>query len=200
MSVGGRGIPSVPRSINEMYDIAHSFPQRLVTEGVPIRAILSPYTIFREYANIFSDIDLDRRYAVIKLNYDYIDYFNMKNNIDYIVAHPKEYRFKSKAQDINKLRAQSRQIDNKFAQIEDARRKVMDRNQAIPALPMSASQFGANVLLPPRYKTYLEQDEFTVQLRRRSLVPMKHKKGTLKWQVMSMSLACWPFCMSTIAT
>ncbi|TNE65207.1 MAG: hypothetical protein EP344_03145 [Bacteroidetes bacterium] len=179
MSKGGLGLPSAPRDIEEMYAIAHDFPQRMVSEGVPIRVILSPYTIFQEYATIYSDIDLDRRFALIKLNYDYIDYYNMRNNIDYIVSNPDEYRFKpeTRSKDMDRLRKQSRDISYRFAEIDATRRIIMDRTRPIPPFPMSARDYGANVLLPVRYQAFMPKSEYVVTLNSRTLFPLKHERG-----------------------
>jgi hypothetical protein len=172
--VGGSGMqPSA--NIDQMLAKAQNFPANVRTNPVPVKVILSPYTVFPAYSSIFTDLDLDRRYALLEVTLNYLDYTYLRDHIDYILNNQARFRFDpaKKVADLNKLRDQSRNIQFKLTALAATRDQIIDRSKPIPKLPESAQVFGANVMLPRLYKAYMANLTPVANIPMKDLFPLQ---------------------------
>ena len=165
--IGGRGVqPTI--DVDKMFQTAATFANNVYNYGVPLRDEICDYTVFPEYARIFTDLNLDERILLNRLRNNYLDYLNLKNDIDYVRNKQNQFRFKSstKQSDLNKLRQQSTTIRETMTAISYAREKLISGQstaKTLAALGITpAKNFAAQVRLPARYKTQLPTEPILI--------------------------------------
>ncbi len=153
-----------------MTTYATGFAGKVLNRGVPVFVELAPYTVFPEYASKFTDLDLNKRILLAQLQNEYLDYQDLKNNIDYVRTHSDQFRFNpaTKNNDVNNLTNQSRTIADTLTRISFGVEKIADRvgnynSLADLGITTLARNFAPLIRLPKRYKTYLASTQLKLK-------------------------------------
>lgn len=165
--IGGTGLgyllPTNNTALDKMIEKADKLAEQVKTSPVPFLAQVQPYTVFPEYSNVGKDLPVERQIALLNLNYDYLDYINLRKKLDYIIKNPEFFRFmpNDRNNKVNEFNSKIREIEANILKIKNTRELVADLSKTFPPVyPESAKQFGSRIMLPESYMAmvrYLEE-------------------------------------------
>lgn len=165
--IGGTGLgyllPTNNTALDKMIEKANKLAEQVQTSPVPFLAQVQPYTVFPEYSNVGKNLPIERQLALLNLNYDYLDYINLRKKLDYIIKNPEFFRFmpNDRNNKVNEFNTKIREIEANILKIKFTRELVADLTKPFPPVyPEAAKVFGSRIMLPESYMAmvrYLEE-------------------------------------------
>lgn len=172
----GLGVPS--KNINEMFAKAKLLASQASTNPVPLKAMVGWYDEAGvEYKQ--QEIGLERELALMRLNYDYMDYLNLRKTFNYITQHPEYYRFKpnDQATKVNELKNRIKDINDNLKKLDYARKDLADLSKPIsPSKIESPQAFASKILVPVIYEAPVSPSQLNVNFTpsAEKLYPLMH--------------------------
>ncbi len=177
-TIGGTNLGYPPKSVTEMFDKANKLANQVSVSPVPMKAIVVPYTVFPEYSSAGEGLGIDRQLALLQLNYNYLDYINLKKKLDYIIQNPEFFRFKpnDKINKVNEFTTKIRDIEANLLKIRNARALVSDLSKPFPPpYPEAPNLFASKIMLPESYLATVRKLDETKPIGNQSINPLSKR-------------------------
>lgn len=157
---GGIGLGAPSQNLDDMVGKVRILANQVRQHPVAIKAQVCPYAVFLEYLDVSSAFGVDRELALLALNYNYLDYLNLKKSLSNVVETPVFYRFKPNDQTpkVKELQNRIRDIDANLIKIFAERAAIADVSKPLTPSKVEAPQsFASKIMLPNLYEAPVRQ-------------------------------------------